>query len=159
MSLICNTSGTLGSCLFPGDPASRVASAGAFRQVVEGALSAEALHRRGPRLRNLSGERGALAAEAGRLLVDPGEARGLTPGGQRLTVRGVGRSGACHSGELHCERAIRGEEALQPGEIAGLARRHEGGEHPERGGGHPPVRSRAARRIRSAKRTAAATAR
>lgn len=159
MSLIGNARSAFGERVRPRGAAGGLVPAGTLGQVVEGALAAEALDRRRPRPRNLAGEPGAPAAEARRMLVDPGKAGGLTVRRQRLAARGIGRRGGGERRKLGHEAPVLGEEAFQPGKVAGLARLHEAGELPERGGGHPPRRSRAARRIRSAKRTAAATAR
>ena len=71
----------------------------------------------------------------------------------------VAGGGAREAGDLRRETAVLGDHRLEAGEVAGLAGLEQAGELAEPGRGHSGLRSRAALRMRSAKRTAAATAR
>ena len=108
-------------------------------------------------------ERRALPLGGADALVDPGLAEGLLRRRQR-DAGGGGRASRVvpQGGDLGRERAVAGEEPVEAGEVARPARLGEAGEAAERRGRHAPrpsARARAARRMRSEKRMAAATAR
>ena len=92
-------------------------------------------------------------------LLDPGLPERLLRRRQRDAGREVARQRAGQRRDLGGELAVPGQEAVEPGEVARLARLGEPRQPAQRRGRHAGPRSRAARRMRSEKRMAAATAR
>ena len=131
----------------------------ALHEFLERSVLAEALHRLGARGGDGGDERGALAQGGAGALVDPGLAEGLLRQRQRDGGRAVTCEGGGEGGDLGLELAGEGQEPVEAGEVAGPARLGETGESAERGRVLAPLRARAARRMRSEKRIAAATAR
>ena len=78
---------------------------------------------------------------------------------QRHPFGEVAAAGGGELRDLRLEPAVLGDQPFEPREIPRLARLDEAGEGAQRRRRHGVPRSRAARRIRSAKRIAAATAR
>jgi hypothetical protein len=116
--------------------------------------------RRSGRRADLAGEFAAPALRGADAGGGPGEAAALL--GERQRALGeVAACGGGQRGDLGLEPAILAREPVEAGKVAGLPRVHQALEVAQRGRGHgrSPPRARAAARILSEKRIAAATAR
>jgi len=91
--------------------------------------------------------------------VGPDEPQRLPLRRQRLARPGVARRGSPELGDFGLEAALLGEQPVERRQVARLAGLDEHHQLAERGRRHEWPRARAALRMRSAKRIAAATAR
>ena len=121
-------------------------------------MLAEALHRLGARLPDLLGERAPSRLGGGDAGRRPGEAASLL-GKRHRSLGAVAPADRRQRGDRRGQPPVLAEQPVEAGEVAGLAGLGQPQQVTERGRVHGRPRARAATRIRSEKRIAAATAR
>ncbi len=132
---------------------------GPLQQVLQRPVTPEALHRHATGRRQLNLHCRPSFPCKRNLLVGPEQSRGLLRRRKDQSRFAVAPRGGGEARDLGREPAVLGQQAVEQRQVARPARFEKPREATQGRGRHSGPRSRAARRMRSAKRTAAATAR